>query len=81
MFRSRVSFGRMVRVDLVNWLLTIVTLGLYRPFAEVAMARLRIDAVSGAFRRDPAGVIGAERDRVSAVGDVGADLFDLGGAF
>ncbi|MFM7506404.1 MAG: YjgN family protein [Rubrivivax sp.] len=39
---ARATIGLWIR----NWLLTIVTLGLYFPFARVAMARLRLQAVT-----------------------------------
>lgn len=44
-FRSRLSARRTMGLTALNWLLTLLTLGLYRPFAQVAMARLRLHAL------------------------------------
>jgi uncharacterized membrane protein YjgN (DUF898 family) len=43
---SALRFRDMFRVTLVNWLLIILTLGLYWPFAKVRVTRLRLEAVS-----------------------------------
>ena len=62
----------------MNWLLVLLTLGLYWPFAAVATARLRLQAVSLHTRFDldqlPAA---AGRGRDDAVGDAAADVFGL----
>ena len=43
---SDLSFWRFLGWSALNWLLTIVTLGLYWPFAAVRMARLRLEAIT-----------------------------------
>lgn len=43
---SRLPVAAFVRLQLINLVLTVVTLGLYRPFAAVATARMRIAALS-----------------------------------
>lgn len=45
-FESTLRVAPMLKVNAINWFLTVLTLGLYRPFAVVAMARLRLEAVS-----------------------------------
>lgn len=45
-FSSDLSLPSMVRVTAKNWLFTILTLGLYWPFAIVALTRLRAQAVA-----------------------------------
>ncbi|PND38547.1 hypothetical protein C1O66_14120 [Paucibacter aquatile] len=45
-FHSRLSFRSLLWLTLVNWLLTALTLSLYRPFAAIRTARLRLEAVS-----------------------------------
>ena len=45
-FASALRFRSLFRVTLVNWLLIVVTLGLYWPFAEVRKARLKLHAMS-----------------------------------
>ena len=43
---SRLRFRDLLRVNLVNWMLIIVTLGLFWPFAKVRAARVRLQAMS-----------------------------------
>lgn len=77
-FTSRLPLGAMLRVNAINLLLTILTLGFYRPFAAVHMARLRLQAVSVA-------VSGNLDDWVSqhvprsheAAGDAAGDFFGI----
>lgn len=45
-FESRLDWGQMIVVTAVNWLLIVLTLGLFMPFAKVRMARLRLAAIS-----------------------------------
>ncbi len=45
-FRSELRYGALFKVTAVNWLLIIVTLGLYWPFAQVRLARARLDAMA-----------------------------------
>jgi uncharacterized membrane protein YjgN (DUF898 family) len=45
-FESRLRTAPLLALTLKNTLLTVLTLGLYRPFGAVAMARLRLEAVT-----------------------------------
>jgi uncharacterized membrane protein YjgN (DUF898 family) len=45
-FRSELRYGALFKVNALNWLLIIVTLGLYWPFAQVRLARTRLDAMA-----------------------------------
>ena len=45
-FQSRLRFRDLLRVNLVNWMLILVTLGLFWPFAKVRSARVRLQAMS-----------------------------------
>jgi len=58
--------------------LVVCTLGLYFPFAQVASARLRLQAVSLVAGIDPAQIVaaGAIADE-SAAGDAAGDLFGI----
>ena len=58
-----------MRVNIVNWVLIALTLGLFWPFAKVRSARIRLEAMSvqvdgdvdrwvSASLQQPAGVIG-----------------------
>jgi uncharacterized membrane protein YjgN (DUF898 family) len=45
-FESRLRFRDLARVNALNWLLMVPTLGLYWPFAKVNIARLKLQALS-----------------------------------
>ena len=76
--RSRLSHWRMAGLMLKSWILTVLTLGLYRPFAEVALARLRLESVDGILLEDPDLIVAAAHQQAGAMGDLAADLFDIG---
>jgi len=80
-FDSALGAAALAKLNLKNWLLVVVTLGLYLPFAAIATARLRLEAVSVLFATDPAALAaaGANTDE-SAAGDAAGDLFgfDIG---
>lgn len=80
-FVSRMSSWRLFRVLFGNLLATVATLGLYRPFAQVRLARyvastLMVTGGSG-FEVYQA----AESDDVTAVGEETSELFDFDIAF
>jgi uncharacterized membrane protein YjgN (DUF898 family) len=80
-FQSDLSVMALARLTLVNWLLMMVTLGLYRPFAAVATARLRLEAVAVHTTADIDAWAGSETARdANAAGDFAGDFFgiDLG---
>lgn len=80
-FSSVLRFWPLVRLTAVNWCLVVLTLGFYWPFAAVAMARLRLQAVSAIARTDlDAMVARSGSGTQDASGDAAADLFgvDLG---
>lgn len=51
-FRCELAAGDMVRLHAINWLLIGLTLGLYWPFAQVRLARARLEAMSLQIRGD-----------------------------
>ncbi|MBI3367686.1 MAG: DUF898 domain-containing protein [Burkholderiales bacterium] len=77
-FQSRLGARALARLTLKNLLLMIVTLGFYRPFAAVATARLRLEAVTLLVRGDIAqwsqALAGASND---AAGDAAGDLLGI----
>lgn len=80
-FDSQLALGATMRLHLVNSALTLLTLGLYRPFAAVAMARLRLEAVTVHAHTDPATwQVGAGTAGADAAGEAAGDFFgfDLG---
>ena len=77
-FRSRLEFLPLLRLTLKNWVLMLLTLGLYWPFASVALARMRLEAVSVTTRVDPESLIESARAHEGeAAGDAAGDLLGL----
>jgi uncharacterized membrane protein YjgN (DUF898 family) len=68
----------LTRLNMMNWLLIVLTLGLYRPFAVMAVTRLRLHAVRIDSSTDPATWktvrAGSHAD---ASGDVAGDFFGM----
>ncbi|MEZ5741186.1 MAG: DUF898 family protein [Burkholderiaceae bacterium] len=72
------SFWRVLGVRLLNMVLIMLTIGLYTPFAIVAITRLKLHALSLASSTDLDALVGeAASGRLSAASDAAADLFDL----
>ncbi len=80
-FESALSAMALVRLTALNWLLVLCTLGLYLPYAAVATARLRLQAVSVRATLSPDSLLpsGKAPDE-SAAGDAAGDLagIDIG---
>jgi len=75
-FRSRLSARALAWLTLKNWLLIIITLGLYRPFAVVATTRLRLQAVRIGLLGEMDGWFGeAAAAQEHAIGEMGGDFF------
>lgn len=80
-FRSDLRFKPFLKLTLLNTLLTVLTLGFYRPWAAVATARMRLEAISVETREDPARLEDELRAASQdASGDAGGDFlgFDIG---
>ncbi|MFG6429981.1 YjgN family protein [Roseateles sp. LYH14W] len=77
-FRSDLRFKALFGLTLTNWLLTALTLSLYRPFAAVATARLRLEAVQIDSQEDPADWVAASlAGHADATGDIAGDFFGI----
>ena len=77
-FDSDLRFWPLLRLTLKNWLLMLVTLGLYWPFAKIAVARMRLQAVTVHTRLAPDEWLGTLRQRADdATGDAAGDLFGI----
>jgi uncharacterized membrane protein YjgN (DUF898 family) len=77
-FISRLSVRSLLWVTLKNWFLIVLTLGLYWPFAAVALARIRLEAVTVKTRVSPDTLIAtAGAVEGDAAGEAGGDLFGL----
>ena len=77
-FASALGFWPLVRLTALNWILVVLTLGLYWPFAAVATARMRLAAVSVSVRTDLDALVARGAGTMNdAAGDAAADLFDV----
>jgi uncharacterized membrane protein YjgN (DUF898 family) len=77
-FYSRLSAIALAKLNLKNWLLIIVTLGLYFPFAAVATARLRLAAVTVLCQCSPDDLVAqASAINESPAGDAAGDLLGI----
>lgn len=75
-FRCDISARRLLRIQCENTLLVLLTLGLYRPFAAIRVARYRLGCIAvsgywhlGDFRA------GATQSRYGATGESAAEFF------
>lgn len=77
-FLSNLRFKTMLWLSIQNWLLVIVTLGLYWPFAAVALARTRLEAVTVKCRVSPDTLVSQMRAvEGDAAGDAAGDMFGI----
>jgi len=77
-FKSHLRWSDMAGLALKNWLMVVVTLGLYWPFAAVALTRARLQAIVIHTRQDPDMLVGQARQAwASAKGDLAADLVGI----
>lgn len=77
-FRSELGFGTLARVTLVNWLLIAVTLGLYWPFAQVRLARVRLEAMALQVKGSVNDWLAHAQQRdVGPLGDAAGDFFGI----
>jgi len=77
-FKSALRFGPFFWLTIKNWFLMVFTLGLYWPFARVALARMRLEAVSMVTTLDLDQL--HEHLRLAdgdAAGDAAGDLFGI----
>lgn len=77
-FRSALRFRSLLGLTIKNWLLIVLTLGMYWPFAAIATARMRLQAVSLTTQDSPDTLVNHARTaQGEAAGDAAADLFGL----
>lgn len=74
-FDSALRFGPLLALTLKNWLLVLLTLGLYWPFAAIATARLRLEAIEVQTRVDIDTLVARSREQMDdAAGDAAGDV-------
>jgi uncharacterized membrane protein YjgN (DUF898 family) len=76
-FACRLGAGELFGVLFTNLLLTVVTVGLYRPFAQVRLASYMAGALSALPGGPLDDLAAVDEGDVSAVGSEAADLFDF----
>jgi len=78
-FTSDLRLGPLMRLTLKNWLLIVLTLGLYWPFAAVASARVKLEAVTVRTRGslDELTARVGRTGATDASGDAAGELFGL----
>jgi uncharacterized membrane protein YjgN (DUF898 family) len=77
-FKSKLKFGPLLGLTIKNWTLMVLTLGLYWPFAVVAVTRMRLNSVNIITRVDPSDLVDEARGaEAEAAGDAAGDLLGL----
>lgn len=75
--RTQLPVARYVRLCLVNALLTSLTLGLYRPFAQVAAYRMKLESVTLHVKGSLGQLAGRLAEAEGGLGDAAADAVGL----
>ncbi len=77
-FQSQLRFRSLFRVTLVNWMLIVITLGLYWPFAKVRAARVKLEAMAVDVEGDVDQWLAKAQQRNKGVlGDAAGDFFGM----
>lgn len=76
-FHSRMEAGKLAKLVTINMLLVLVTLGLYWPFASVALARYRVQSLHVETPGEWPLVHAPSAADGNAVGDATLDFFDF----
>jgi uncharacterized membrane protein YjgN (DUF898 family) len=76
-FNSKLSLSSYAWLQIRNWVLIVLTLGLYRPFALIKSTKARLEAVSLNNSRFIDFVISTQSHSPSAIGDEALDAFDI----
>ena len=77
-FTSQLKLAPLMRVNIVNWVLIALTLGLYWPFAKVRSARIRLEAMSVHVDGDvDRWVSDSLQQPAGVIGDAAGDFFGI----
>jgi uncharacterized membrane protein YjgN (DUF898 family) len=77
-FDSRLRFRPLLWLSVKNWLLIILTLGLYWPFAAIATAKMKLEAIDVLAHRDLDALVRGEGElSKDAAGDAAGDVFGI----
>ncbi|HVT34803.1 MAG TPA: YjgN family protein [Nevskiaceae bacterium] len=76
-FESKVHAGRLIWITLTNFIGIVVTLGLFRPWADVRVARYLLESVALLPASSLDEFVAGQEQAMGAVGQEAADLFDI----
>lgn len=76
-FRSNVKAGKLFVITITNLILTVLTLGLFRPFARVRSVRYRVESMTMLAVGNLDTFLAGEREQVDALGDAAVDWYDI----
>ena len=76
-FASDVRAGRLFVIVLTNLILTMLTLGLFYPFARVRSVRYRVESMTMIAVGQLDDFVAGEQQHVSALGDAAVDWYDI----
>jgi len=76
-FESRVRARRLFGIMLGNFILIVLTLGLFKPFADIRLARYRIENMALLTNSDLDEFVAGQQVKASAAGDEMAEMFDV----
>ncbi len=74
---STLSPWRLMWITISNFVLVVITIGFFRPWAMVRMVRLQAEAVTLYATSDLTEFVAAEPERIGAVGEEAASFFDF----
>jgi uncharacterized membrane protein YjgN (DUF898 family) len=80
-FLSTLEVHRLLKLVIVNTLATVFTLGLFKPFAQVRLAKYVVGELAIVMRGTLDDFIAGEQTGVAAVGEEAAEIFDIDLAF
>lgn len=76
-FSCNLSAMRLGWLYISNFILTIITLGLYKPFADIRVARYKVEQMAMQPAGDLEAFLAAEQQNISATGEETAEMFDI----
>ena len=76
-FSSTLEAHRLVTIALTNLLATVFTVGLFRPFAEIRLARYQVGELTLVTTGDLGEFVAEEQADVTAVGEEVMEIFDI----
>ena len=76
-FECRLKFNKVLWLVVSNFFLTILTIGLFRPFAVVRMARYRAESMTLVPGESLDHFVGVQSREIAAIGEEVAEFFDI----